>query len=208
MKRKFIYIVLFLNFILLSFSINSYASTDQVKHFLGANVQNWGGAQTAANNMVSVFNKLGYINVSNSGSGGFETTPYISDVYNYIHFSGNNYALAFLGHGNEGQQISIDQAIGPQHIVGNWHLVILNACSTGKTTAFADAFHINGYSNRGFVGWFTSVNSQAVGEWSGYFNNLVGTQSIRMAHLNATYSCILYTPARFYGDTSWYGWAY
>ena len=96
MKKSKIFYSIVLSFILsISFITVSQASNDQVKHFLMSNIQNDYGASTIMNNTVSVFNKLGYNNVSNNGSGGYETTS-ISAVNNYIHVSGNNYAFSFF----------------------------------------------------------------------------------------------------------------
>ena len=98
MKKSKIFYSIVLSFILsISFITVSQASNDQVKHFLMSNIQNDYGASTIMNNTVSVFNKLGYNNVSNNGSGGYETTS-ISAVNNYIHVSGNNYAFSLFGH--------------------------------------------------------------------------------------------------------------
>lgn len=96
-KRKIFYSIIVFSIILISFVTISQASNDQVKHFLMSNIQNDYGASSIMNNTVNVFNKLGYNNVSNNGSGGYETTS-ISSVNNYIHISGNNYAFSFFGH--------------------------------------------------------------------------------------------------------------
>ena len=101
-----------------------------------------------------------------------------------------------------------NQAINQGHMTGNWHLVMINACRSGQTSAFADALHITGYSNRGFIGWYSTITNYALLEWGPYFNSLVGTMSLRMAHKTAAEKCQNSTPARFYGDTSWYGWAW
>ena len=96
----------------------------------------------------------------------------------------------------------------PSDISGNWHLVLLNSCSGGANSSFADAFHITGYSNRGFVSWYTTITNKGLKEWGPIFNSLLGTMSVREAHKAAAESCEESTPARFYGDTSWYGWAW
>ena len=93
MKRSKLFYSIILFFVIsISFITISQANSDQVKHFLMTDIQNDYGASTIMNNTVNVFNKLGYNNVSNNGSGGYETTS-IQPVYNYIKLSGNNYAF-------------------------------------------------------------------------------------------------------------------
>lgn len=62
-----------------------------------SNIQNDWGVSTVMNNTINTFNKLGYNNVSNNGSGGYETSS-IQAVLNYINVSGNNYAFSYWGH--------------------------------------------------------------------------------------------------------------
>lgn len=95
-SKIFCSIILFFS-ILISFITISQASNDQVRHFLMSNIQNDYGASTIMNNTVNLFNKLGYNNVSNNGSGGYETTSLYA-VRDYINISGNNYAFSFFGH--------------------------------------------------------------------------------------------------------------
>lgn len=213
MKTNKLLISIILFFILSISSITiSNASNDQVKHFIMSNIQSDYGASTIMSNTVALFNKLGYNNVSNNGSGGYEITS-ISAVRDYIKLSGNNYAFSFWGHGeydsNGNLQINDgNYAMTPSHMSGNWHLVMIHACRSGQTSGFADALHITGYSNRGFIGWYSKISNHGLLEWGPYFNNLAGTMSIRMAHKTAAEKCTNSTPARFYGDTSWYGWAW
>lgn len=203
-------ILCFILFITILFAFStSYAVLDQTRNFVAQNIANGPGVTTVADRMVGVFNALGYNNVSNNWNGGYEVISDIATMNNYIHMSGKNYGLSFLGHGYGGFQISVNEtALSPSDISGNWHLVILNACSTGMTTDFANAFHIYGYSNRGFIGWYTTVSYGGLYEWSGYFLNNIGTESLQQAHLHAANSSINPTPVRFYGDSSWYGWAW
>lgn len=98
MKRIKIFctIILFL-IISTSFFTISKASTDQVRHFIMANIQNDSWASDIMNNTVYLFNKLGYNNVSNNGYGGYEISS-IEALRSYINLSGNNYAFSYWGH--------------------------------------------------------------------------------------------------------------
>lgn len=209
--KNFFYIIIIFSSIILTAVTTSNASNNQVKHFVMSNVSNFYGTSDIMSNTLYTFSKLGYNNCSNGGSGGYETAD-IYAVNNYIHLSGNNYALSFLGHGtNVSGTLQINDgnmALTPASVSGNWHLVLLNSCSGGATSAFADAFHITGYSNRGFVGWSSTITNIALLEWGPKFNAYLGTMSVRMAHKTAAEKCQNSTPARFFGDTSWYGWAW
>ncbi len=105
-------------------------------------------------------------------------------------------------------------SINASEITGNWHFVFLDACSTAASTTWANAFKINGYSSRAFLGWSNNVtignaykfckvfwkeieqrnhyNSvEAIAEWSA--NQIPGSGT---------------TPIRFYGDQSYAGYAH
>ncbi len=99
-------------------------------------------------------------------------------------------------------------AITQYDMKGNWHFVMIHACRSGQTSAFADALHITGYSNRGFIGWFDTISNYALVEWSPKFYSLVGNTTLTNAHKTAAEQCEYSTPARFFGDRNWYGWAW
>lgn len=99
-------------------------------------------------------------------------------------------------------------AMNHRDMKGNWHLVVMHACRSGETSLFADALHITGYSNRAFIGWYSTITNGALNEWGPKFNSLVGTMSLTNAHKTAAEQCENKTPARFYGDRNWYGWAW
>lgn len=98
----------------------------------------------------------------------------------------------------------------PSDISGNWHLVILDACTTADTTEWADAFKVRGYSRRAYLGWYGTVE---VGNAYNFYKNfweLVGSMPIQKAAVQAASSVpgSGTTPIRFYGDKSYYGWAW
>jgi len=101
--------------------------------------------------------------------------------------------------------------LSTSNVTGNWYLVFLDACSTASSTAWAQAFHVYGYSNRAFLGWSTDVDMSPAYHFNTYFWPEVQTRnhssSIRDAALWATYqvSTDEHTPIKFYGDTSYNG---
>jgi hypothetical protein len=98
------------------------------------------------------------------------------------------------------------------NVVGNWHFVFLDACQTGVNTGWANAFKINGYSKRAFLGWFDIVDPLPAEEFDGYFwpeaVHQYSTKSIEQAAVWAADQVSGYTPIRFYGDNTYNGRAW
>jgi len=213
--KKTIKIVLLIAIILITFSQNCFAATDQFRAFMTMDYENSSlqisNANTSAANAVLTFQKLGYINAQ--GENRFYKTPYKSVVINeWISLTGNNYGFYVHAHGNPNLFTMTtgdsSQYIYPSDITGWWHLVFLDSCSCLSTDAFASAFKTVGYSNRATLGWYNDVEFVASAEWWGYFYPEAGTTNLRSACLAAADQCENSTPIRIYGDKTWYGWAW
>lgn len=197
-------LILFIGLILV-FSTYTFAATDEVQHFVTSeilmnNVYNY----AVMSHTLNIFNTLGYNNRTSS----YVTISDFSPLDNYIHERGKNYALSYFGHGNRDVLVLNSVGYTSSLVSGNWHLVMLNSCSSGYSSAFADAFNITGRANCGFLGWFNTVTNAAIAEWLENYRKYVGNEPLRTAALDAAADCTYSTPIRFHGDTSWYGWAY
>lgn len=99
-------------------------------------------------------------------------------------------------------------------VTGNWHLVFLDACSTAVNTGWANAFKVNGYSRRAFLGWSNDVQEYPVYQFCTYF----WPEAVNGAHSNSIRDAAVWaasqvpgqgtTPIRFYGDTTYNGRAW
>jgi len=150
---------------------------------------------------------LGYASSSWVGAGPLMKTS----ITSYLNLS-TAYGLYIYEHANP-------VAIGPtdlswglftSEVHGNWHFVFLDGCSTAADAGWANAFHINGYSNRAFLGWRTDVYDNYMFIYSSYFWPKVGTGSIRDI---AVWAASMVpgtgtTPIKFYGDSSYNGRAW
>lgn len=205
--------IIFINF----FANNSFAGTDQAASFMSSEVSNSNSLGLAASAIGAIYSKLGYNIVTPAP---FSAVNSKTPVLSYINGNGNNYALNVICHGSGNSTISRlnmnrdgnvgdSECIYPSNITGNWHFVILNSCSSLAGPSFANAFKTtSAYSNRAILGWYNSVEFEAVGEFWPHFYNKVGTMGLRDLALYAASNCANSTPIRFYGDASWYGWAW
>jgi hypothetical protein len=132
----------------------------------------------------------------------------------------NKDAFYFCGHGNDDPsdpRISVENkddefnaVLYSSEAVGNWHFVFLDACHTGRSV-WADTFNISSsYSDRAYLGWDGTVDTQPAYEFAQEFWPLVGTMSIRDAAVYAANQVpgSGTTPIRFFGDSSYDGSAY
>ena len=156
----------------------------------------------------SAMRRLGYSATSSS----YTTSAMITDVQDYLSALGNEYAFYFSGHGNSSLLgFKRNGWIRTSDVDGNWHFVFLDACQTAVDTGWADAFNINGYNDRAYLGWNGNI------QWgNGYlfaeeFWPLInGTNTVRQAAVDA--AALVpgsgTTPIKFYGDTSYTGEAW
>lgn len=214
-KKILLIIVLFSIISLIIFSNSVFASSDQAASYVSTEISSSNGIGLAGSSVGGTFVKLGYNVVTPAP---FQTTNSKSTVLSYINSSSTNYGFAVISHGSGNSSISrfnmntstgSSDAIYPSNISGNWHLVILNSCNSLAGPSFANAFKTtSAYSNRGILGWYNTVTFSAVGNfWYSYYQK-AGTMTLRNAALAAASECSESTPTRFYGDTSWYGWAW
>ncbi len=214
-KKSIIFIILiFIIFTILLTNV-SFAATDQVGLFRSSETSDSNALNIASSAINSIYSKLGYSIVTNSPA---TITNSKNPVLSYINGNGKNYGFSIICHGNGNDTISRlnvnratsgADAIYPDNITGNWHLVILNSCQSLSNPSFANAFKTtSAYSNRAILGWFNEVEFEALKEFWPHFYNKVGTMGLRDLALDAASKCSSSTPIRFYGDTSWYGWAW
>lgn len=135
-----------------------------------------------------------------------------ADVMEWINASSNNYGFYICTIGNSGYFYDYyGEQITPSEISGNWHLVFLDSGASAATTNFASAFKTYGYTNRAFLGWYASVDSDNSLEFNYYFwHDYVGSATLRLAAIYAANSVPGdgTTPIRFYGDTNWQGYSW
>ena len=136
----------------------------------------------------------------------------ISDIKDYLKNNSRAYAFYFTGHGsNSALGFKYNGRIYPSDVTGNWHFVFLDACSTAADATWANAFKINGYSNRAFLGWSKSIRWAPGHEFAEKFWPRVnGKVSIRQAAVDAAADVPGEgtTPIKFYGDRSYTGKAW
>ena len=127
--------------------------------------------------------------------------------------SGNNYAVYVRCHGSTSYLTDSTYAwyVYPSNVSGNWHFVFLDACSTAASTVWADAFKINGYTGRGFLGWSGKVLVDNQYEFDSYFwplviNGMRPREAAVQAAAKVPGSGT--TPIKYYGDRSYSGRAY
>lgn len=156
----------------------------------------------------SAMRRLGYT----ATSAAYSTSSMITDVKNYLQALSNEYAFYFSGHGNT-------TMLGFKHygritlsdVTGNWHFVFLDACNTAADSGWANAFKINGYSNRAYLGWNGTIGYSYGYLFAQEFWPLIdGNKTIRQAAVDA--AALVpgsgTTPIKFYGDTSYTGKAW
>lgn len=214
-KKSLLLTALAITIIINLFTNNSFAATDQAASYMSSEVSSSNSLGLAASAIGAIYSRLGYNIVT---SAPFTATNSKNPVLSYINGTGNNYALNVICHGSGNSTISRlnlntatngADAIYPENITGNWHFVILNSCSSLAGPSFANAFKTtSAYSNRAILGWYNSVTFAALGEFWPHFYNKIGTMGLRDLALYAASNCSNSTPIRFYGDTSWYGWAW
>lgn len=206
-KNKMI-IIAILSIFIISIASNVFAATDQAGLFCTGDLTNSYGSLTLSLARDGM-SKLGYNIVQYN-----DCVTSKSTIMNYINMSGSNYGLYLKSHGSPTDLAVIngqfDTYINVSEVSGNWHFVFLDGCSTAADSRWADAFHTTGYSGRGFLGWYQTVWTDDVYEFSKSFWNQVGSKSLRDAALAAasTVPGSGTTPIRMYGDKSYYGWAW
>lgn len=124
----------------------------------------------------------------------------------YISCHGNTNVL---GDGPNGLD---DWKVYSDEVSGNWYFVFLDACKTAVNTDWADAFSINGYTNRAYLGWYDDVYLSYALDFCRVFWDLVGgSTSIRDCAVAAAEEVPNLedgspsTPIRFYGDRNYIG---
>lgn len=207
-RKNKIIISLILFISLVSILTSVFASTDEAGLFCTNDLTNSYGSLT-----------LSLANTGMQGLG-FSITNYNdsvtakSTIMNYINTSAHNYGLYIKSHASSTELAVVNGTsstyIYPSNISGNWHFVFLDGCSTAANSNWANAFHTVGYTSRGFLGWYTTVWTDKVYAFSQVFWNQVGTNTIRDAALTAAASVpgSGTTPIKYYGDTSYHGWAW
>ncbi len=156
----------------------------------------------------SAMRRLGYSATSSS----YTTSAMITDVQDYLSALGDEYAFYFSGHGNTTiLGFKRNGWIRTTDVDGNWHFVFLDACQTAVDTGWADAFNINGYVNRAYLGWNGNIRWDNGYLFAEEFWPLInGTNTVRQAAVDA--AALVpgsgTTPIKFYGDTSYTGEAW
>jgi hypothetical protein len=171
----------------------------------------WSGfsyAQQSANLAYSGMSGLGYNMLSSwvgSGSG------MGSAIQNYWN-SSTSYAFYVDCHGSP--TTLTDNStwwLYTTNVTGNWHFVFLDACSTAVDAGWANAFKVNGYSQRAYLGWSTDVNEYPAYQFCTYF----WPEAVNRNHSNNIRDAAVWaasqvpgsgsTPIKFYGDTTYNG---
>lgn len=151
---------------------------------------------------------------------GFNRLNY-SPVYNTYGAIAREGILSWIGNTGNGYGFSIRAAgsstffydsynnkITPSDISGNWDLVFLDSGYSAANTNFASAFKTIGYSNRGFIGWDSSVTASNSELFNYYLWNIYVTSNTINNAVSLSASQISGTTSPvYYGDTSWYGYA-
>lgn len=139
----------------------------------------------------------------------------ISDVKNFLKNDSKAYAFYFVGHGSEDvlgfKKNTYGRIRRDSDVTGNWHFVFLDACSTAVNSGWADAFHINGYSRRAFLGWNgTILYSDRYKFAMAFWPRVDGKVAIQKAAIDAAAEVpgSGTTPIKFYGDRSYNGRAW
>ena len=156
--------------------------------------------------------KLGYTSTSTLvGDSGLR-----NKVYNFVRNDPQAYGFYIDCHGST-TTLATDSnnILSYTEVLGNWHFVFLDACSTAANTNWSNKFHISSsYSNRAFFGWRTSVTvSDAYSFCSAFW-----PETYNQNHSNNVRDAAVWaaaqvpgsgtTPIKFYGDTSYNGRAY
>lgn len=131
------------------------------------------------------------------------------DILNYLN-KDTSYGFYITCHGtNYTLGDNKNWTIYTSDITGNFHLVFLDACYTGLDHTWASAFKCD-YPKRGFLGWKTGVRSSDAAQFDSYFWSHVGSKAICSVAIDAAASVPGKgtTPIVFFGDRSWYGYAY
>lgn len=159
----------------------------------------------------AAFRRLGY-NVTLSRQ--YDSSAINNSVNSYLQGSSNEYAFYFNGHGDSTVTYmgTVHETVfSRSNVRGNWHFVYLDGCYTASSTAWADAFHVRGYTNRAFLGWRGAVTLVNTYNFNmEFFPMLTGTKKVEEAARDA--AALIpgagTTPIRFYGDNSYKGRAW
>lgn len=196
---------------LISITSSIYAATDQAGVFGTPGIGQLGGSSTASMVETIMRTRLGYSVTAYSDSVTSKST-----VTSYINQSANNYAFSLTAKRNSsnGNPIIGSSTLAKNEISGNWHLVILNFPYSAADQSWANAFKTVGYTNRAFMGWYSSYDEVDVNSWTYNFMiqlNFYGAGSyptLRDAALEAADYVSGSTPIRMYGDKTWNGLAW
>ena len=213
MRKLKVIIAVMINFIffIMLFNSSTLAATDEYKAFIALDRSKYSYDINAISIASKTFQKLGYINLSDSL---YEVTNSAAYVKNYMAGTGKNYGLITLSHGDTGaftlgEKNGTTQWVPASEVGGYWHLVAINSCNSMADDSFAKALHTVGYSKRASLGWYKTVTNVGVAEWWGYFYDVAGTKNLREAALEAASKCTQSTQIRIYGDkNNWNGMAW
>ena len=156
--------------------------------------------------MVSAMQKLEYNNYH--GTNNYNVTSSKQDVMNYIGLNGKNYGLAIVSHGapNYLQWVGGQDNIYGSEITGNWHLVLLNACSACTNNTLPNAFKTVGYSHRATVGFNDDLYVDDALEFWQAFDSVICSSNLNTV---VNYAINMSgAPAVLWGDRSWNGYAW
>ncbi len=156
--------------------------------------------------MVSAMQKLEYNNYH--GTNNYNVKSSKQDVMNYIGLNGKNYGLAIVSHGapNYLQWVGGQDNIYGSEITGNWHLVLLNACSACTNNTLPNAFKTVGYSHRATVGFNDDLYVDDALEFWQAFDSVICSSNLNTV---VNYAINMSgAPAVLWGDRSWNGYAW
>ncbi|KIR03232.1 hypothetical protein P261_02047 [Lachnospiraceae bacterium TWA4] len=167
-------------------------------------------ATQSSNLAKTAFGKLGYNNKITRISSELRTT-----VYAYMVSDDKAYGLYVNSHGTKRTLSTGGRVVlYADEVVGNWHFVFLDACSTAEDTTWANAFKINNHSKRAFLGWTKIVAVTDAYDFCRYF----WPETTARNHSNSIRQAAVWaaskvpgsgtTPIRFYGDRNYNGRAY
>ena len=168
---------------------------------------------TASRNLARKYlKKLGYTSTSTM----VDDEDLRDEVLDFVRNDPKAYGFYIDCHGST-TLLSTDEndILSYTEVLGNWHFVFLDACSTAANTNWSNKFHISSsYSKRAFFGWRTTV-----GITNAYtFCSAFWPETYNRNHSNNVRDAAVWaaaqvpgsgtTPIKFYGDTSYNGRAY
>ena len=127
----------------------------------------------------------------------------------WIGNTGNGYAMYVHTFGGSGYfNDYYGNSITSSDVSGNWDFVYIDSSYSAATNSLATAFHTTGYSNRCFLGWYSSITVTNAETFNYYFwMNYIGSTTVQLAALGAA-SLVPgsgTTPVKLYGSTTYTG---